>query len=196
MPRRHLLTFCLLFLVAGATASAAGELLLYTPRPVTVERAPSPDEGVLVKTVTVKRGDTLAKLSKKHIGVAGWFPQMLVFNTIKNPDLIHPGDKLLVPVRAGKAASQKETAAVRKQKISRRSAPRVKPAAAVSPRERGDFKPGEQESFLKAQLAYQNRDYQKALQKFSDFLRRYPRSRFASDAALYRANCFLHLSGE
>jgi len=199
MRNRHLLTLCCLIVPAlGATPCMAGELLLYAPQPATLEQAPAdPSKGVLVKTVTVKRGDTLRKLSRKHIGVASWFPQVLLFNTIKNPDLIHPGDRLLVPVRAGKGVSQPGAAKSKKVQVSRRARVSAKPAAAApSPRENQAVKPGEKERFQEAKRAYLDRDYQKALDQFSSFLSKFPRSRFAADAALYRADCFMRLSGE
>ena len=197
MRNRHLLALCCLIVPAlGATPGMAGELLLYAPQPAALEQAPAdPAKGVLVKTVTVKRGDTLKKLSRKHIGVAGWFPQVLLFNTIKDPDLIHPGDRLLVPVRAGKAVSQPEAAKSKKVRVSRRPGVSAKPAAAPSSREMQAAQPGEKERFQEAKRAYLDRDYQKALDQFSSFLRKFPRSGFAADAALYRADCFMRLSG-
>ncbi len=189
MAKRTLVTIgSLILLGAGITAGHAEEMLLYTPKPETSGVAPaSPRDGVLVRTVTVKRGDTLAKLSKKHIGVGDYFPQMLVFNSIKNPDLIHPGDKLLVPVRPGKnvksgAARRPASAAAKKQ--------------ASAPVSAGQVKPGERELFQHAERAYLAHDYREALAGFTKFLRTFPRSPFAADASLYRADCYLHLSGE
>src|SRR5512146_3119661 len=104
MAPHRIVTFGILCLLCCGSAGHAEEMLLYTPKEATGAEAPaSPKDGVLVRTVTVQRGDTLAKLSRKHIGVSDYFPQMLVFNKIKNPDLIHPGDKLLVPVPPGQA---------------------------------------------------------------------------------------------
>jgi len=212
MRNRHLLTLCCLLLPPlSATPGLAGELLLYAPQPAALEQAPAdPRKGVLVKTVTVKRGDTLRKLSRKHIGVAGWFPQVLLFNTIKNPDLIHPGDRLLVPVQAGQAATQQRATKSKKTKLPRKPRAAVKPSAAPSPGEIQAAKPsaapspgetqavmaGETEIFREARQAYLDRDYQKALEQFSSFLSKFPRSRFAADAALYRADSLLRLAGE
>lgn len=179
----------LVLLSFGATGHAE-EMLLYTPKPAAGEQAPaSPKDGVLVRTVTVKRGDTLSKLSRKHIGVADYFPQMLVFNTIKNPDLIHPGDKLLVPVRPEKTAKAKKSPAARRVSAA------PKKAAATMP-DRQAAKPGERELFQRAQRSYLEHDYREALAGFNSFLRKYPRSTFAADASLYRGDCFLQLSGE
>lgn len=187
MRRAHLLPLCsLLVLAQGVTASHAQELLLYTPKPAAIEQAPAaPDQGVLVKTVTVKRGDTLAKLSRKHIGTASFFPQILVFNSIKNPDLIHTGDKLLVPLPAGRKVPRKKSKTNKAAKAEAAPSPVIRQAAS-----------GEQESFQRAQRAYLDRDYPKAVVQLSQFLKKYPQSRFAADASLYRADSFLRMSGE
>lgn len=193
MTKRTLVTLgCLAMLALTCGGVQAEEMLLYTPKEFTGAQAPaSPKEGVLVRTVTVQRGDTLAKISKKHIGVAAYFPQMLVFNSIKNPDLIHPGEKILVPVRPGKAAqSQKHHAARRAVPKKRRPVPSVASVA------KAPAKPAEQELFQGAQRTYLEHDYRTALARFNDFLNKYPHSRFAADASLYRADCYLHLSGE
>ncbi|WP_129127179.1 LysM peptidoglycan-binding domain-containing protein [Geomonas oryzae] len=189
MAKRTLVTIgSLILLCAGITSGHADEMLLYTPKPETSGVAPaSPRDGVLVRTVTVKQGDTLSKLSKKHIGVADYFPQMLVFNSIRNPDLIHPGDKLLVPVRPGKSV---------KGSTSRRPASAAAKKQASAPASAGQVKPGERELFQRAERAYLAHDYREALTGFSKFLRTFPRSPFAADASLYRADCYLHLSGE
>jgi TolA-binding protein len=176
-----------LALTAGGVK--AEEMLLYTPKEVAGAQAPaSPKEGVLVRSVTVQRGDTLAKISRKHIGVADYFPQMLVFNSIKNPDLIHPGQRILVPVRPGQKAQPKKHHAARRTV----SKPRRHVASAAN----APTKPGEQDLFQGAQRTYLEHDYRTALGRFNDFLQKYPHSRFAADASLYRADCFLHLSGE
>ncbi|MBJ6750892.1 LysM peptidoglycan-binding domain-containing protein [Geomonas anaerohicana] len=205
MATRRIVTLGVLFLLACGSAGHAEEMLLYTPKQATGAEAPaSPKEGVLVRTVTVQRGDTLAKLSRKHIGVSDYFPQMLVFNKIKNPDLIHPGDKLLVPVPPGQAVkAEKAEKAPKPAKAAKAGKSTSQPAVhrpavpkkAVSA-ERPPVKPGEQDLFQRGQRAYLDHDYREALARFTDFLHKFPRSRFAADASLYRADCYLHLSGE
>lgn len=208
MTRRYLqiVTSLLALSVAGTLPCHGEEMLLYAPKPAAGEQAPAdPKEGVLVQTVTVKRGDTLKNLSRKHIGVASWFPQVLVFNTIKNPDLIHPGDKLLVPVRPGKSASEPAPASRRpshraSHRASHRGVSHAKHRAkSTAGKVRTVAMPvqaGEAESFSAARKAYLDRNYQKALELFSAFLKSFPRSGYAADASLYRADCYLHLSGE
>ena len=82
------------------------QYLLYSPHPVTSgERAASPN-GILVREITIQKGDTLSGLSRRFSGHRMYFPQILLFNSIKNPDLIYAGKSLRVPI------IQKESAAV------------------------------------------------------------------------------------
>jgi hypothetical protein len=117
MNKATLLTLpCLLATLLAPDTSRGEDFLLYTPKPAEGDKAPaSPDEGILVRSVTVKRGDTLSDLSKKYLGRGSWFPQVLLFNSIKNPDLIITGDTLLVPVPAGQSAAEAEKAAPEKK---------------------------------------------------------------------------------
>lgn len=204
MKRRSLLTHCALLLLLACPAVSGGEdYLLYTPKPAAGDQVPaSPDQGVLVHSVTVKRGDTLKKLSRKHIGVGSYFPQVLVFNTVKNPDLIHPGDKLFFPVRPGHTASSKTTSEKKpekKQRKQRHAARRHAHAPKGAVEQASSAAPAthdEQETYHRARRAYLLGDCQKALDLFDSFLRRFPNSKLAPDASLYRADCLLRLSGQ
>lgn len=231
----RLTQFCIAAALLAPVFSSAEDLLLYTPKPAEAEQAPkSPDEGVLVRSITVKRGDTLKKLSRAYLGRASWFPQVLVFNEIKNPDLIHPGERLKVPVPAGKSAAAEPRTPVKKHARTRKARHHHRAAvhhaaAAPSPEERATptgmpeapkttgheaAKPAiheapipattrqtpassaEQEAYRQAKLAYLQGDYRKSLSLFDSFLQKYPNSGAAADAALYRADCLLHLSGK
>ena len=55
-------------------------------------------DGVLVQEIEIKKGDTLSGLSRKYSGRGMYFPQILLFNSIKNPNLIYSGNKLRIPV--------------------------------------------------------------------------------------------------
>jgi hypothetical protein len=110
MNKATLLTLpCLLSTLLAPVVSSGEDFLLYTPKPAEKDQVPaSPSEGVLVRSVTVKRGDTLSHLSHKYIGRASWYPQVLLFNSIENPDLIFTGDTLLVPVPSEQAAATEQ----------------------------------------------------------------------------------------
>ncbi len=71
---------------------------LYAPHPVASDQKNDSQDGVLVKEIEVQRGDTLFGLSRKYSGHGMYFPQILLFNSIKNPNLIYPGKSLKVPV--------------------------------------------------------------------------------------------------
>ena len=129
MNKATLLTLpCLFGALLTPVLSPGEDFFLYTPKPAAGDQVPaSPDQGVLVRKITVKRGDTLANLSRKYIGRGSWFPQVLLFNNIKNPDLIYTGDKLLVPVPEKSATgkrvqSQKKHAKGEKRHGARRRA--------------------------------------------------------------------------
>jgi nucleoid-associated protein YgaU len=60
----------------------------------TAPKAPGTD-----RTYTVVAGDSLSKISKKFYGSPNKWKQIFEANkdVIKNPDLIHPGQKLKIP---------------------------------------------------------------------------------------------------
>ena len=208
-----LLTVSLLPVVADSS-----EYQLFSPgaqegEPLLPERG----KGVLVRRITIKPGDTLSMISRKFSGRGSWFPQILLFNDIKNPDLIIAGNELLVPVskldaaakpadteKAIPAPARKEPAAKAKpaakslpaepaEKISRKRPPK---AAQESPLPGQTNSREEQETYAAAISAYRKEEYKKALALFSRFIELYPSSPFAPDASFHKAECLLKLSGQ
>lgn len=61
--------------------------------------APAPAGEVVTRTYTVVAGDSLSKIAKKIYGDPGRWKEIFETNkdTIKNPDLIHPGQVLKIP---------------------------------------------------------------------------------------------------
>jgi nucleoid-associated protein YgaU len=55
------------------------------------------------KIVEVKPGDSLSKIAKREYGDANQWRRIFEANTdiLKNPDLIHPGQKLKIPPLEG-----------------------------------------------------------------------------------------------
>ena len=49
------------------------------------------------RTYTVERGDTLSAIAKRFYGNAGEYRRIAAANNIPNPDLIHPGQQLVIP---------------------------------------------------------------------------------------------------
>jgi LysM repeat protein len=124
----------LLMLLAGVPAlAAAADYQLYAPRPAEPAQAPPvPGEGVLTKTITIQRGDTLSGLSHKYSGKGSYFPQILLFNRIDDPNLIYAGDSLQVPVTRAEVA---ETPAKPAKATKAGKAPKqAKPAKKVASR--------------------------------------------------------------
>jgi nucleoid-associated protein YgaU len=64
----------------------------------TAPEAP-PEAALGGTTYTVKSGDSLSKIAKHHYGHAGEWKRIFEANreTIKDPDLIHPGQVLRIP---------------------------------------------------------------------------------------------------
>jgi len=61
----------------------------------------APSQPAAVTTYTVVKGDSLSKIAKRLWGDASLWPRIHEANRdmIKNPDLIHPGQVLNIPVR-------------------------------------------------------------------------------------------------
>lgn len=58
---------------------------------------PEPTHTDNKKYYTVQKGDTLWAIAKKYYGNGSQYPKIVQANNIKNPDLIYPGQKLLIP---------------------------------------------------------------------------------------------------
>jgi tetratricopeptide (TPR) repeat protein len=190
----------LMLLVPASALCAAGEdYLLYAPKAAESSMAPAgPDDGVLVKGVIIKRGDTLAALARKYRGKSSYFPQILLFNRIKNPDLIHFGARLLIPVTewgAVNPAVEKKTSI--RPRASAAEAQIHAPLPPVQPlRTVKHESDAAQRLYQKGVKAYKKGEYQRALNAFDRFLATFPASPLAADASLHRADCLLNLSGE
>lgn len=81
-----------------ATPVWGQQYLLYSPQPVSSEQKTGSPDGILVQEIEIQKGDTLSGLSRKFSGRGAYYPQILLFNSIKNPNLIYAGDTLKVPV--------------------------------------------------------------------------------------------------
>ena len=115
---------CVLFAVSG---SVGREYYVYTPHPATPGESKTSGDGLLVEEVPVQKGDTLYGLSHRFSGRGSYYPQILLFNNIENPNMIYAGDKIRVPVSSVSQDSAKQVkpvsnAAGRKKKKSGSSA--------------------------------------------------------------------------
>jgi len=98
MTHYALCTIVTILIFCAAPSSWGQEYLLYAPQPVATKNMPPSQEGIIVQEIDVKKGDTLYKISRKFSGNGMYFPQILLFNSIHNPNLIYPGNKLKVPI--------------------------------------------------------------------------------------------------
>ena len=90
----------------GAAVLASAFALPATAQPVdAVQRGPTKivaaQNAQQRKKVTVKQGDTLSKLAKKA-KLASWRPIWDLNKKIKHPNLIYPGQKLVIPAKGEK----------------------------------------------------------------------------------------------
>ncbi len=181
--KRLLLT---LFILIPTLSAAAGEnVLIYRPETVTGQLPSSPEEGIAVRTLTIKRGDSLSKLSRRYAGKGYYFPQILLFNQIADPNRIIAGESIRVPI-----PPKPHTATYPTTSEAQPTAPGITPpaAAGISPAT------GDHELFARAISQYRKRHYRTALALFDRFLREHPESPQAGDALLHRGECYLKLS--
>lgn len=97
----RLVASSLVLSLASLAPASGAEYLRYAPETSDGRPLAGPDEGVLVKRITIEKGDTLYSLSRKYSGKGTYFSQILLFNEIVNPDLIYAGKGLLVPLPSG-----------------------------------------------------------------------------------------------
>jgi TolA-binding protein len=190
-------------LVCSLAAPVWGQEYLYKPQPVDSgekEKGAAAD-GVLVREIEVRRGDTLHDISRTYSGHASYFPQILLFNNISNPDLILAGTTLRIPVSHAEPASRIEKPLVkrlstlkRSKKIRNHSAINEAHGVNTSVKQGDSLSAVERILFEKAVAAYKKDDYSTALELFGQYLSSNPGSPRAAEASLYKADCYLKLS--
>jgi len=193
--RRFFCSLLFLLLFVFTPLALAGDYLLYLPNQVAASQPLIPGEGVMVKKIIIKRGDTLAALSRQFSGKASYYPQILLFNKIRNPNLIYAGNELLVPLTTG--------IALHKQALPPPSTPTPVNAipvndpmlsSATEDRRGSPVQSAERQLYEQAVTLFTQAKYREALKGFTLFLEKYPHSSLVPDARLYRGDCFLRLS--
>lgn len=184
-------SFLLLFLCAAQ--ACWGTDYLYTPQPVTGES----HEGVLVREIVIKKGDTLSRLSKQLSGHGYYYPQILLFNEIKNPHWIYPGQVIRVPL-SHKAAGQHphEKPASKKQHHQNKTTVTPVASKAVSEPALPTLSEDEKKSYERAMSSFKKGDCTAAIKLIDEFIVRYPGSSLLPEATLNRAECYLRLSAK
>jgi LysM repeat protein len=167
----------------------------YLPSPLETETTPTREDGILVKKITIRKGDTLSNLSRHYAGRGYYYPQILLFNKISDPNLIIAGRELLVPVSS--PVSRRKTANT-PSGMTRRSNLREAiqdPSGSESWEKRKRPSHAERRLYRQAVALLDRGEYNRALNGFSLFLKKYPDSPLSPDAHLHRADCYLRLSG-
>ncbi|MDD2309895.1 MAG: LysM peptidoglycan-binding domain-containing protein [Desulfuromonadaceae bacterium] len=212
-------------LLTSLTLPAWGEqYFLYSPHPVTTDQRTASADGILVREIVIQKGDTLSGLSRKFNGRGMYFPQILLFNSITNPDLIYYGKSLRIPViqkgrptvpspvsasaselslsglktvaKGKKSAERKRAAAAAQAKKSPAHAyPAAAPPASLRPVD-SKRPAADQELFEAAAKAYRQGDCRTAIELLDRYLAANPGSPLAADANLYKADCYLKLSAQ
>jgi LysM repeat protein len=211
-------------LFAGATPGWSQQYL-YVPRPLAAEEKVQKKDGVLVQEVAVKKGDTLFGISRRFSGRGSYYPQILLFNDLKDPNLIYPGNVLKIPVSRRVApdqavnpqlqsqgtgvpsagpvvetpAEQNNRAAAEEKKpnpMLKSVAPARKDSKGAKQTAVADAASAEQRLYERAIKAYRQDDYRTAVELFDRFLVDYPSSALAADASLYKAECYLKQSNQ
>jgi LysM repeat protein len=212
------MAICLL----ACAGSSLGQQLLYVPTPVGTDEKIQKNDGILVQEVSVKKGDTLYGISRSFSGHGTYYPQILLFNDIKDPNKIYPGNVLKIPVsRKGEAvqavnpklskrpaavplpaqsadapaAALKKDETVGEKKREAGSKATTSATRQKQPVTAATTNP-EQKLYERAIKAYRQNDYTVALELFDRFLADHPSSALAADASLYKAECYLKLSNQ
>jgi hypothetical protein len=220
---RHTCKTALALLLLSLSAPAFGQNdFMYSPRVATPGEKTSPKDGVLVREILVRKGDTLSGISHRFSGRGSYYPQILLFNSIKNPHLIHDGDLVRVPVTRSEPAEQRKPAITppQAQRVGAQQA--IQPVSELSLGDLKATKPvsgnktagnnriqkqraatsthkraaSEQRQFNLALKSYRRENWAAALQQFDRFLADNPSSPLAADASLHKADCYLKLSNQ
>jgi len=214
MHAKRLVLCGLVLPLLGTMAWGNGGYYLYSPAPASKDQASAKaKEEVAVREITVAKGDTLFGISRRFSGKGTYYPQILLFNDIKNPNLIHIGQSLRVPLpdgnrpyRQGKSRQQLKTSLPRPDTKAAPAAepmavvPLLNPTVPAAALAESPLLPPtaetEQALFAQGVRAYKSGSCSAAAAHFDQFLARYPDSLMAADAALYRADCYLQLAAE
>ena len=196
-----------LIVLALAAPALSQQQYLYSPTQVDSDVSVPSGDGILVREMVIKKGDTLSGISKKTTGRGYYYPQILLFNDIKNPNLIHTGKVLRVPVindsmkksaqkkAAGKSASKKLLAKHRGASAERQGSTKlVQKQSQANGNVDLPEKTGPSTLFNQGLKAYQQGDCRSAIERFDRFLAESPSSPLAADASLYKADCYLKFS--
>jgi len=171
------------------------EYFHYLPSPLETETTPTREDGILVKKITIRRGDTLSNLSRHYAGKGYYYPQILLFNKISNPNRIFAGRELLVPVSSSVSRRKPAHTSSGMTRGSNLREAIQGPSGTESRENKKRPSHAERRLYKRAVALLEREEYHRALNDFSLFLKKYPDSPLSPDAHLHRADCYLRLSG-
>jgi TolA-binding protein len=190
--RREVAIALTMILVAAASSANADEYTLYKGQKASSGTLPAPGDGVLTKTITIREGDTLSGLSRQYSGRGSFFPQILLFNRIENPDLIYAGKTLRVPITRHEGSAAKAADAGKKPPAHKATSAKAKRRTSYG---RSTPDSTGKQLFDRGVEAFVNGDYREAIGIFDRYLAAHPKSIYSPEAALYRADSYMKLSG-
>ena len=130
-------TTLLVIMICIALPAWGQQKILYVPQPAPADQHVPSQDGILVREIEIQSGDTLYKLSRRFSGHGMYFPQILLFNDIKNPNLIYTGNTLKVPVTQTETSASDRAGSSPTGSSSKQRAPGHK----KSPRKNSDASP-------------------------------------------------------
>ena len=105
-----------LFLLVEASSGWSQQFYIYSPKAVGAAGNVQNKADILVQEVSVQKGDTLSGISHRFNGRGSYYPQILLFNDIKNPNKIYPGNVFKIPVPRSTMSRHVDNAPVKNEK--------------------------------------------------------------------------------
>jgi LysM repeat protein len=122
-----------IFLLVDVPSGWSQQQYLYSPTTVGAEGNAQGKDGVLVQDVPVQKGDTLYGISRKFSGHGSYYPQILLFNDIKDPNRIYPGNVFKVPIPRNTVSGQIDKVSLKNEKSAEPVSAAIVPTSADAP---------------------------------------------------------------
>lgn len=187
----------------------AGEYLIHrVPLDGSASSSVHGDEWI-VQEITIEKGTTLWKFSRTYLGRGYFYPHLLAYNDIANPNRIYEGKTILVPVAKVRDYQKRnelqgKTWSVNFTDLALESASRapVKKLAVRLPSKKEHVKlessrdraVSEQREFDRAKAEFEAGKYKEAARLFEGFASHHPRSSLKAEALFYAAEAQLKAS--
>jgi len=184
------LAILLLALPVPADAADPDEVLLI-PVPGTADLSaglkPASQGITVLSRMTIRKGDSLWRIARRTLGRGDYYPLLLAFNAIQNPDLIYEGRSLLLP--AGTLDRHPALAS----RLSGKTATIVFPPPAASTQVEPKAAPPDNEDKAEVQAIVElasKGDCAGVIAAADRYLARHPRSSRRAAVLLHQAECY------